>query len=188
MTDSSLPARVADNQSRERVVQLLSEHFAEDRLALDELERRLELAYKAGTVAELDALVADLPHTPTPSRALTAEQVAAAPPEERIVAVLSSSVRHGGWLVPARLRIIALFGNAELDLRDAHFAPGVSEIHVSAIFGNVEITVPPGVRVENNGSAILGNFEINAGANSAQPDVVLRITGRAVFGNVETNY
>ena len=46
---------------RERVIQQLSDHFANDRLSLDELEARMDLAYKAATVTDLQRLTADLP-------------------------------------------------------------------------------------------------------------------------------
>src|SRR5436190_22561840 len=46
---------------RERVVQQLSDHFANDRLSLEELETRIELAYKASSTADLQRLTADLP-------------------------------------------------------------------------------------------------------------------------------
>src|SRR5919205_432790 len=45
---------------RERAIELLSLHFAHDRLSMDELDRRLERAYAATSVAELEALTSDL--------------------------------------------------------------------------------------------------------------------------------
>src|ERR1035437_9551565 len=46
---------------RERVIQTLCLHFANDNLSTQELELRLGYADKAGTSAELGALVAGLP-------------------------------------------------------------------------------------------------------------------------------
>jgi hypothetical protein len=58
MTDSDLRAADAD---RERIAERLRQAAAEGRLAPDELEERLEVAFSARTYAELDALVGDLP-------------------------------------------------------------------------------------------------------------------------------
>ena len=56
------PTQVAPTAiDRERVVQTLSAQFANDRLSMDEFEERLERAYKAVSVAELSAVLADLP-------------------------------------------------------------------------------------------------------------------------------
>jgi hypothetical protein len=46
---------------RERIVELLARHQAAGRFGLDELERRVELVYAAGSRQQLDELIADLP-------------------------------------------------------------------------------------------------------------------------------
>ncbi len=45
--------------ARERIVQALTQHFANDSLSETELENRLESVYAATTTRELDALLAD---------------------------------------------------------------------------------------------------------------------------------
>jgi hypothetical protein len=52
--------RVSDVE-RERAVDTLRDHYADGRLAADELEDRIERAYGATTRADLSALVRDLP-------------------------------------------------------------------------------------------------------------------------------
>ncbi len=59
MSDPST-LRVAD-ADRERLAGDLREHMVAGRLSQEELEERLDLAYKAKTQADLDALRADLP-------------------------------------------------------------------------------------------------------------------------------
>jgi len=56
--DPNLRASDAD---RERTVNLLREHHAEGRLDIDEFHERLNSAYAAKTLGDLDALLADLP-------------------------------------------------------------------------------------------------------------------------------
>ncbi|HEU0300203.1 MAG TPA: DUF1707 domain-containing protein, partial [Longimicrobium sp.] len=55
------PVPVPLEQTRESVVQQLSEHFAYDNLTAEGLEERLDRAYQASTLEELRALVTDLP-------------------------------------------------------------------------------------------------------------------------------
>src|SRR5918912_4112699 len=88
---------------RERVIQQLSDHFANDRLSLDELESRMDLAYKAASIADLQRLTADLPSTAAASVAPSAspeELTATAPDRERMLSVMSETHRRGAWLVP----------------------------------------------------------------------------------------
>src|SRR5688572_2512617 len=95
--------------SRERVVQDLADHFAQDRLTLPEYERRVELAYRAGTADALRDLTRDL--APTPPVRVAAE----APLSTRVdshprlpartrnfFALMSGVIRRGNWLVPAK--------------------------------------------------------------------------------------
>ena len=51
----------ASDAERDRVVELLRESAGEGRLEPDELEERLEAAYSARTLADLDAVPPDLP-------------------------------------------------------------------------------------------------------------------------------
>jgi DUF1707 SHOCT-like domain len=51
----------ASDEDRERVVSLLREHHAAGRLTAEEFNERLDKAYAAKTVGELDELMADLP-------------------------------------------------------------------------------------------------------------------------------
>lgn len=45
---------------RERVIDVLSQSFADDRLLTEEFEHRIQLAYRATTSADLERLVSDL--------------------------------------------------------------------------------------------------------------------------------
>src|SRR5262249_27256788 len=45
--------------ARERTIQALCSHFANDRLTTDEVDKRLELAQKAESMPQLDSLLAD---------------------------------------------------------------------------------------------------------------------------------
>lgn len=55
--------RVSDHE-REQVAAALREHYAAGRLDSGELEERVQRAYSARTIGELDALSADLPALP----------------------------------------------------------------------------------------------------------------------------
>ncbi len=58
---TDVPALRASDAERERTATQLREHCAAGRLTPEELAERLDDAYAARTVGELDALVADLP-------------------------------------------------------------------------------------------------------------------------------
>jgi len=61
------PALRASDAERERTATLLRDHAAAGRLTPEELDERLDAAYAARTVGELEALAHDLPATTGPS-------------------------------------------------------------------------------------------------------------------------
>jgi hypothetical protein len=183
---------------RERVVQTLSTHFAHDQLTMTEFEERLERAYNLTTVDQLRSLVADLPATwalpvaeearrvsPSMPALVPSNQV---PARAALFAVMGGQERTGSWIVPRQLKVFVLMGGVELDLREARFGPGLSEIEIIVIMGGVSVLVPPGVRVESMGATFMGGFELEAGDAAALSPAhpVLRLSGLAIMGGVGT--
>lgn len=182
------------DQTRQRIVEQLCDHYAVENLTDEALDERLRKAYAATSLAELTALVADLPVAPAEAAA-PGQSVAVAPTGEIaerqvLVAVMSGTERHGVWTPPRELNVVAVMGGAELDFRQARFGPGVTVVNCFALMGGVQITVPPGVQVEMNGMAIMGGF-VQKGMKDAAPPPpgapVLRIGGFALMGGVEVD-
>ena len=182
--------------AREQVVQTLADHFAQDRLTLPEYERRVELAYRAGSADALRDLTKDL--APAPVARVAEPSMVAAPDNLRVatrfgtkaknfLALMSGVVRRGTWTVPSRIRAFACMGGIGLDLRDATLTAPVTDIYVVALMGGVEIIVPPDVRLESDGFAIMGGFEDQLKEPASRdPDApVVRVHGLAIMGGVE---
>src|SRR5689334_3625286 len=98
-------------ESRERVIAGLSEHFAHDRLDIDEFERRVTVAQTSDSPAEIEALLADLPAL-DPGTALATVPATALVPASQVqdrqtmFAVMGGSERRGAWNVPRHLKIM----------------------------------------------------------------------------------
>jgi len=169
--------------SRERVIALLTERYAQDHLSLDEFERRAAAAYAARTPDELAALTADLPGGEVPA-------MRASLPAMNVGVVLGSIVRDM-HAVPRALDVRTVLGNVELDLTHASFAAGVTEITLHAFMGNIEIHLPWNVGVEDHVSAVLGSFEYRrhpraaSWAESSKIASVVRFTGRVTMSSAE---
>ncbi len=111
------------------------------------------------------------------------------PVRDGVVSFFSSNEREGRWELARHFRALAVFGNVELDLRDAVIGTGVSVIEAVSVFGNIEITVPPDVTVECDGDSLLGSFVVKymgrvAAAEASSPKTV-RITGTAYASSIE---
>jgi len=109
-------------------------------------------------------------------------------PERRgALAVLSHTRRDADWILPRLFRVLAFWGNVELDLTHVLLGAGTSEIEIRCIMASVEIIVPPDLRVESEVDAILGSAEVRrqiASTTSSDAPLV-RITGTTFLGSIE---
>jgi hypothetical protein len=182
------PRPVPLEQTRERIVTQLCDHYAAENLTDTALEERLTRAYAATDVATLQALVTDLPtEAPGTSTAVATARADLVSERQVILAVMGGAERKGAWTPPKHLHVLTVMGGAHLDFREARFSPGVTDVTCFVLMGGVEIVVPPGVHVELNGFALMGGFGQHGGRElPTDPNApVLRIGGVAVMGGVE---
>jgi hypothetical protein len=176
---------------RERTIALLGEHFAQDNLSLDELESRIERAYRAQDLQSLRELMKDLPSAETAVAARIAPAIASPeiyPLEEgRVVSVMSNTRRRGVWQPPRFLDVYSIMSETLLDMTRAVLQPGVTEVEVRGLMTTVKIIVPPGVRVVTQASGFMADVSdltidpppVGSGAP------VVRITGWVVMGELK---
>lgn len=189
----SIPPITSLSQLRERAIEQLSAHFAQDDLTLEELERRIEQAYRAENAVELDALTADLreramlpPPTAQPGVAPRQRMEVGTREYDRILAVMSETRRTGLWSVPQRLDLVSIMSDTKIDLSSAELPDGVVDLHVRAVWTSLKIILPPGLRVVNRMSAFMASVN-NDADEVAGPAVgpVVRLTGLALMAEVK---
>jgi hypothetical protein len=186
------PALPVTREKREQTIQTLVAGFAEDRMTLEEFERRLDIAHRTLNAHELERLTTDLPApapaTPAPAPQAARPAVPAAHTRETqvLVAIMGGVDKKGRWTPARRTIVLAFMGGAVLDLREADIPAGVTEIAIFTIWGGVEIIVPPGVNVDVSGVAIMGAFEQQPGTEPLPPDApTVRVSGFALMAGVE---
>ena len=181
---------VALRDRREQVIAQLSEGYATELLEVDELERRLDLAHAAKTVAELEELVADL--APVASTALvpvtsTAIDDPRRAPSKKLRVIMGAVERKGRWTVPSRLELRVFWGSAVLDCREASLGPGVTTIDIRVTMGSLEVILPPQLAVDVDVSSLAGSVEerhrVPPEADPARP--FLEMVGAVRFGSLE---
>lgn len=200
MSSEDEGGRAPLTHTRDVTIDALMEHFANDVMDIDEFERRVSVAHKATTTAQLKELLRDMPGSsalpvPTdsglPAKRTDFSVTSAAHEKEReyALALMGGTSRKGHWR-PARTNVVmAVMGGADLDFREAVLSPGVTEVKVYTVWGGVDIVVPPGVNVESHGIAIMGGFE-STGDSPGRADAdapTIRITGIAVMGGVDVS-
>jgi hypothetical protein len=187
------PPPVPLQAQREQTIAALCEHFSKDHLTLEEFERRLDSAHRVQTLPELKSLLEDLPVLATSTPPAPAGTSAPLPrvtdhvrDQQHLIAVMGGVDRRGQWQPARRTFCYALMGGMSLDFREAVLPPGETEVTIIAIMGGAEIIVPPGVRIDCHGIAIMGGFDHLEDNKQIEPNApVLRINGFAMMGGVE---
>jgi hypothetical protein len=173
-------------RERDLVARELGEHFAQGHLTLEEYEFRVQAALQARQGFELSATVNDLPSLDRVSARVRTSTDGGRRTGRTVFALMGGASRMGRWTVPTTIRAVGVMGGVVIDLRDAVFSHEVTAIHALALMGGVEIIVPPGVRIESDGIAIMGGFEDQPGLPAVFDDEapVLRVRGLALMGAV----
>jgi hypothetical protein len=181
---------VVDGRLREQTVAALSRHFAEDRISIEEFERRTAAVYAARTPAELEPLLSDLPDLPKNIAAESTGQDVVHRSERRhglVFNFLGGSERRGRWMPAPRILAITVAGGVLLDFRDVSFPTDEVEVTTLALLGGAtEILVPPNVRVEVTGMPVLGRLRDDLEGPVPDSDApLLRVRGYTILGTVQ---
>jgi hypothetical protein len=182
----------ASDADRDRVADILREALAEGRLDASEHSERLDAAYAAKTVGELQPLVRDLPRPGArEDTAGTADAERTAPAaygggvKENLVAIFSGATRKGRWRVPQKINAVAVFGGMEIDLTEAVFEHRHVVINATAVFGGIDIRVPENITLQQKGAGVFGGFDVRTYEADDPGAPVVLVQGAAVFGGVE---
>jgi hypothetical protein len=97
------------------------------------------------------------------------------------VAYKDSVRRAGRWRVPRRYTSVIYKGDCVLDLRAAELEAEVTEIRALAYKSDIQVVIPPGVRVEISGIGVSSEVYGDTGSTAS----VVVIHGLAYKGSIE---
>ena len=180
---------------REETVDQLIMNYGHGKLSREAFERRLDEALDSKSHDRLVELTEDLDLKA--DRQYTAQKKAELgirvdttasrdmENNEVIVNVFGGNTRRGVWDVPRAIRIISVFGGAELDFSDARFTAETTYITVFCLFGGVSLRVREGMRTISKAICIFGGVD-NRGGTTLDPNApLLVVEGCALFGGVD---
>ena len=180
---------------RKEVINLLKEAYADGRIIVETLERRLNEAQAAEDKESLMALVSDIPAPETPGGSTSTGssenpksswRINSRVPRENqsFFSILGSSNRTGRWQPARSLTCFTMLGSIRLDFREAEFPDGGIRINTGCILGSLDIVIPPGINIDLSGIPLLGHFDNKAEmGDSRAPTITIR--GIAVLGGVD---
>jgi hypothetical protein len=172
------PALRASDQDREATVAVLREHAVEGRLTLEEFTDRMSAAYVARTSDELAQLVGDLPARDA--------RTSRRRPTGFVLSLFGSSEREGRIRIGHRVTCVTLFGNIDLDLRQATLEQEVVTIVALGVFGAIDVYVPEGIEVDLHGLALFGHKRARGNDVPPRPGTPLvRVHAISLFAGID---
>ena len=179
--EGQLPAVRASDAEREQVVAELREHAAQGRLTLEEFSLRVDEAYSAKTLAELEGSKRELP------------AVSAAPstrPRRKatrwLISIMGGADRRGRWRVPRKLGVLSLMGGADLDLRQAQIEHDEVTITIFSIMGGTDVYIPEGIEVDVSGITLMGGTDEHGPDAPPRPGTpLIRVRAFTLMGGTD---
>jgi len=127
---------------------MLGEAMSDGRLTQEEHAERVQRAFSARTLGELAELTADL--------AVPSAQPVRLDGGRTITGVFGPARRDGRWVVPENLTVTAMFGEVEVDFRQAILQTSRVQVYATVFGGRLRLIVPEGVSVIVSGHMVLG--------------------------------
>jgi hypothetical protein len=173
------PGVRASDSDRDTTVARLQKALGEGRIDLDEFGQRASAAYAAVTADELAALIADLPDDAAPRP----EIVGTRTPEEVTSVFGDISLTVGG---PPPQRASTVFGDVRIDLRALRTDADRIDLHLSTVFGDIDVIVAEGVDAELLGRTVFGDRKVElAPLQRLQGTPRVVVHARAIFGDLK---
>lgn len=167
----------------------LRQAVTDEVLSLEEFGDRMRLLLAAKTRGDLHRALADLPGTrAAPARTAQRGQVRPARSQGALVAILGSSETRGRWRPDRATTVVAVLGDATVDLQGAEYEDDELTINAFAMLGHVEIVVPEGIEVEMRGISILGDRTMRANAAVVAGAPVVRVDGLVLLGDITVRH
>lgn len=173
----------ASDADRERTVALLRDGAADGRLTLGELTERIDRAYDARTLQELEAIGGDL--APAGSAApQAAASLSRSKPRSWFVAIMGGSSQRGRWRVGRNVNALAVMGGVDVDLRSAEMSEPEIVVTAISIMGGIDVCVPEGVEVDVAGFVLMGGKDVRIKGVPRPGAPIVRVRAFGLMGGV----
>ena len=148
---------------RDKIIMRLETAYADNKLELDEYEKRLELAYKAEFIEDLEALVHDFPgFQQSPSRDITTnfeKEIDGADDETKLTLIGDQHLTAEDFS-NKRIQSLSILGDVNIDIRRFRNSEEPIRIKISSLIGDTRIIIPRGMKIKNRLKSLLGDYEL----------------------------
>ncbi len=148
---------------RDKIIRRLETAYADNKLELDEYETRLDQAYRAEYIEDLEKIVHDFPgFQQSTSREINIDldkDISEANDETKIT-LLGDQHLTAEDFSNKRMQSLSILGDVNIDIRRFRNCEEPIRIKIYSIIGDTRIIIPRGMKVKNRFKSLLGDYEI----------------------------
>ena len=148
---------------RDKILRRLETAYADNKLELDEYERRLDLAYKAEFIEDLEYLVHDFPgHRQLASRDIHNEvdtDISGSEDDTKITLIGDQHLTAEDFS-GKRVQSLSILGDVNIDIRRFRGSEEPIRIKLASFIGDTRVIIPRGMKVINRVKGVLGDYEL----------------------------
>jgi hypothetical protein len=191
-------------ESRQRVLDRLTEAFSSDHLSMEGYESRVAKVQRAQTARDLESLVADLPREagkanvarPSSRRRDAAAKAPLANEidsrlqgggEESVACIMGERRMQGDWLQGDKVGVFCVMGSVAFDFRDTVLPPGRIKLDAFCLMGDIRVTVPRGLPVKMSAFPFMADAKIGRDVERhiERGEPYLDISGFVMMGDIQ---
>jgi hypothetical protein len=191
-------------ESRQRVLDRLTEAFSSDHLSMEGYESRVAAVQTARTRGDLESLVADLPREagkanvtrPSSRRRDAAAKVPLSNEidsrlqgsgEESVACIMGERRLQGDWLQGDKVSSFCVMGSVVIDFRDTALPPGRIKLDTFCLMGDIKVTVPRGLPVKMSAFPFMADARIGREVERhiERGEPYLDISGFVMMGDIQ---
>lgn len=153
---------------RDKIIRRLETAYAENKLELEEYEKRLDLANRAEFIEDLEVLVRDFPEHQRPNISGISGIDELGEPRDDIpegdadtkIALLGDQHLTAEDFYRKEIRSVSIIGDVNIDIRRFRNSEEPVRIKVYSLIGDTRIIIPRGMKVRNRLFSLLGDYEL----------------------------
>ncbi len=150
---------------RDKIIRRLETAYAENKLELEEYEKRLELANRVEFIEDLEVLVHDFPEQQRPkSREVDdTNEIRKDIPEgdDNIkMALLGDQHLTAEDFYRKEISTVSIIGDVNIDIRRFRNSEEPVRVKIYSLIGDTRIIIPRGMKVRNRLKSLLGDYEL----------------------------
>jgi len=174
-------------QRRQAVIDVLTEQFSQDRIAMDDYERLVASAQQANDLMALAQVEDQVPETALAPARETAP--VAAEDIQHLSAFMAERRLGGNWLRGKAVAAFTCMASQVFDFREVSLPPGELRLELFVLMGDARIIVPEDLAVRMEAVPIMADAAVGKRVSTRERagSPVLVVCGNAIMGSIKVD-